>query len=116
VSIIDGLNVNGNFNGLPYRGKNIFLKEDDPAEKKPQLLSNTRIRVFNLSSDDERKDLEKILTNIHNLQIHQQALISKLEYQYEEKIQCWMALLVWVEYYLTSPEDLANVISKARCE
>lgn len=100
--------------GLPYEGVPMTLRDDDPPEKRPQILSKAFIKTFSLDKPEDRELLEKTLRDVHNMQLHNAAAVSKLEYQYDESLKSWVVLLVWLEYYSVSPEEAKDVIEKAR--
>jgi hypothetical protein len=86
--------------GLPFRGAVPMLKEDDPPERRPQVGSQVRIDVLNLS---DAKDLA-YYQEIWQVVANGYGQISCEERRYDEDIKSWRVMIRWFLSYAYVPK------------
>jgi hypothetical protein len=94
--------ANGEYEGRPYHGPRLNLKEDDPDNAKPQLKYHAHVRQFNL---DVKEDMEAY-ESICQAAFSQDIIVSFEERVYCEKIGSWRVLMRWAEQYCGAPKNL----------
>lgn len=92
----------GEYEGKPYHGTPLNMKEEDPENKKPRLRHKAHIRTFNLSDAADMETYEQVCQGIYDGGI----MLSFEERVYEPKIQSWRVLMRWSEVYYDTPTAL----------
>ncbi|MHC4617936.1 MAG: hypothetical protein ACYTEQ_09305 [Planctomycetota bacterium] len=102
------------YDGLPYEGKVLNFKEDDPPDRKPQLRMRAHVKVFDMSDEEDRKQYEGVWQGVAEGRI----MCSCEEKKYDKDISNWRIFLRWAEQYYTAPagirEDLANAAENSK--
>ena len=93
------------FEGLPYNGKVINRKEDDPDYRQPVLCSTVKTRIFDLSKEGEIEAWNEIMQKVADGVV----TVSFEEKTYDQSIHSWRVLLRWMEMYYTNPEGYDDV-------
>jgi len=97
-----GLYLFPGVDGVPYRnssGVPPHIKSKDPFYKKPQVVPDARVRVFDLSDEKQLGDYEQVMQSI----ARGSAILSREEMMYDDGSKNWRVLLRWVEQYLEDP-------------
>ena len=95
------------YDGFPYRGKVLNLKEDDPDWKRPQIRHEFHLDIFDLNDKKERGKYEKILQKVAD----KNAMISHEDIKYDEESKAWRVLLRWADVYYMPP-NIKRELSK----
>jgi hypothetical protein len=91
---------NGKYNGLPYRGPKLNLKENDPDEMKPQLKYTAHIRTFDLSDETDLRDYHVLIQ-----QIFDGTVVQSFEERRFVKKKCnWVIIVRWADMFYGAPE------------
>ena len=94
--------IEGTFEGLPYRGPAIDLKDTDRIEAILKLNTKIYVRRFDLSQEDDLKEYERICQLI----VEGQAQLSYELKQYSKTDKNWVILIRWIElWYSPRGED-----------
>jgi hypothetical protein len=92
--------TNGMYEGLPYLGPKIDIKEADPEYMKPQKKIQTHVKQFNL---DDPQQLADYNTVCHRIATNQ-AVLGFEERTYDAAIQSWRVLMRWYDQFYVAPE------------
>jgi hypothetical protein len=93
------VHVEGRFNGLPYRGRVLDLKNDDPPEKQPQLKHTVSVRMFDLTKEAELAEYQKICQGFADGKY----VCSHEEIKFDEKNGTYKVFLRWMEPWYGEP-------------
>lgn len=93
--------ITGRYNGLPYEGPPLNLKNSDKDERKPTLRADAYAKVFH---SDSNEDMEEYNTIIQKMALGH-ALLSAEERQYCRDLGRYDIFLRWIEYRYTAPEE-----------
>ena len=90
--------------GIPFRTKGEVVphyKTDDALNKKPKLITDMHVDVFDLSNAERVKRMAEIL----DLCAKGKGYVSSMDRQYEAKDRNWRVLLVWGQFFLEDPRE-----------
>ena len=91
--------VTGQFEGLPYKGPPITIKDDDPDYLKPQFMRQMHVKQFCTANAESLKEYEDVCQLI----VKGLAVVSFEERRFDLRIQAWHILLRWIEVYYGKP-------------
>ena len=94
------------FNGLPYRGPPLPLKEDDPEYRQPRLTYKAHAKVFDLSNPEELEEYTKTWTDI----TAGNCMLGIEDVQYSTALGNYKIFMRWVEQYYTAPPTTGDTI------
>lgn len=97
--IDDPVHIEGKFNGLPYRGPALDLKNDDPAEKQPQLKHTVSVRMFDLGKPVEAGEYQAICQGFADGKY----VASHEEIKFDERNGTYKVFLRWMEPWYGPP-------------
>lgn len=97
----DGVPISGSFEGIPYRGPVIYLKETDDIGQVLKLNQKLHVRRFQLKDEADLKEFEAICQELNDG--HAQQSFEKMEYDPVEKN--WVVLLRWIEWWYSPAGD-----------
>jgi hypothetical protein len=92
------------FEGLPYRGKIMDRKEDDPDYRQPVLCADVKVKIFQLDKEDDLREWQGILQKVAD----GVATVSFEDKVYDKDIHSWRVLIRWMEHFYTNPEGDNN--------
>jgi hypothetical protein len=96
-------------NGVPFRTQQSTAptyKNGDPLHHQPKVVTDMKVRTFDLQEDTQRKEFEQAL----DMCAKGKGYVSKMETQYDDKIGGYKALLIWGVFFLEDPrEEVSNV-------
>ncbi len=95
--IVDG-GTGPTWEGVPYRGPVVTLKETDPPEKRPQIYQTLHTENFDMHNAEDRAAYDVILQNVQD----RTARIVR-ELTRENTSDSWTILLTWAELYAALP-------------
>jgi len=95
-TVIDGI-----YEGLPYVGPTIHLKDTDEITSVLKLNQVLHVQRFDLSDEDEVKAYEEVCQKIQN----GHAQLSYEEREYDEKSKQWVALVRWIDWWYSPAGD-----------
>jgi hypothetical protein len=90
---------NGMYEGLPYKGTSITIKESDPEYKKPQLTYSAHAKVFNLSNTEDIKEYSSIMDGM----VKGLIITGQKRIVYDINLKTYMVFLEWTEQYYVAP-------------
>jgi len=93
--------VTGAFEGLPYRGKPIIVRESDPESKQPKLIYEGHAGVFNMSLKDNLEEYSKLMDR----EVRGLITIGQKRIVYDRDLKNYIVFLEWAEQFYTSPEE-----------
>lgn len=103
--------VTGEWQGLPYVGPNLTLKNSDSADKLPQLDIQAHAQIFHVEDAAELKAYELILQQHYTAQVKsggrsvpQLAIITK-DLRYDETTGKRSIMLEWYEARYVAPKQ-----------
>jgi hypothetical protein len=90
--------------GVPFRTRNTTapdIKWSDPETKRPVFATDMHADVFDLSSEDDRKKLETILTKCAKGVAYE----SSRSQVFDEAHSTFRVLLIWGEHFYEDPQE-----------
>jgi hypothetical protein len=93
-------NVFPGHNGMPYRGRSPFLREDDPEHVQPREAFQVHVQIFDLSVEEDLKYYSEVWQTVAN----GLAFISADERQYDPDKKNWRVFLRWGIPYTYAPK------------
>lgn len=93
--------------GVPFRTQNQtapMFKGTDPAHKQPKMTTDMHVDIFDLSDKKQLIQMQEVLDACAK----GKGYVSEMDKQYEEKIGSWRVLLVWGEFFLEDPLEVAG--------
>jgi len=97
--------IDGIFNGLPYTGPALNLKNDDPPHMQPRLVCEVKVRTYMMNNPDDVRDYEKAMEDVGK----GWARISREEMEWVERHETWKIFLRLMNMKYIEPEDLSRV-------
>ena len=94
--------IEGTFEGLPYRGPTINLKDTDRIESVLKLNTKINVRRFDLSSREDLEEYERICQLI----VEGKAQLSYELKQYSKADKNWVILIRWIELWYSPQEEI----------
>ena len=112
VAAVTGANSAGQpyqvFHGagdIPHRATGVrYYKNNDPQHMKPKTAGHVRCAIFDLSSDEQRKQYEATASLAYSFANHGRAAITAIDRQYNQQKGTWLVYLEWIEYYTYDPK------------
>lgn len=92
------------YEGLPFRGPPMHVKQDDPQYMQPKTAYDAHVRVFDMTREPDRLEYEKIIQSCAS----GKTTVGLEEVQYCEDIKGWRILLRWYDMYLEPPGEVAS--------
>lgn len=99
---------NYTYNGLPYVGRPLNLKDKDTEDRLPTLTHKAHVRVFDLDDETDLKDYTEIWNSI----MKGHALLGKEEMRYDEVKKNWRIFVRWTDEYYTEPKNTEGIINE----
>ncbi len=96
------IKIDGVFEGLPYKGPLIYLKDDDPDDKRPVLVRELKVARFDTSKKDDLAQYQSVCQSIADGRA--QLSMEKIEYVPESRN--WIILMRWVELWYGPPKNI----------
>jgi hypothetical protein len=90
--------VKGSYEGLPYIGPPINLKDTDKVENVLKLNQVLKVRCFDLSKEEDLKEYEAVCQKIQD----GEAQLSFEDRRYNKEDKIWVTLMRWI-YWWYSP-------------
>lgn len=93
--------VDGQYLGLPYKGKNKLYKNSDPKKYQPFKVASSYVNVFHTDIEEDKVALEKVYNNVSKglMQIEEKRI------EYNPTRENWDILLIYFEPYYTDPQN-----------
>lgn len=96
--------IKGHYEGLPYEGPALNLKNDDPPAMKPRLHAWSETRVFTMSDAEDVLDYTKIMDDVTKGHVR----ISFEERQWVPRLENWKIMLRTLNLKYIEPEDMSR--------
>ena len=96
--------IKGTYNGLPYEGPPLTLKDEDAPKLKPRLKGTCIAKVFKMDSVGDEREYNRII----QLMADGRALQSVQEIKYNESRGSYDIFLRWLEFKYIAPEGMQN--------
>jgi len=93
--------IRGMYEGLPYEGPALNLKNDDPPRMRPRRVHTTKLQVFVMSDAEDIKAYNRIIDEVAKGWTH----ISFEEKQWVPRLETWKILLRTISFKYIQPED-----------
>ena len=94
--------IKGTFNGLPYEGPALRLKDDDAPKLQPRLKGTCKARVFHMDAIGDSEEYNRIV----QLMADGHALQSIQDIKYNEARGNFDIFLRWLEFKYVAPEAM----------
>lgn len=88
------------FDGLPYKGDPMDIKNADPEGKQPVIKRDVRIRQFDTERESDLAEWQEVMQRVAD----GMAVVSFEEKHYVPETKSWRILVRWFEEYYTNPE------------
>jgi hypothetical protein len=102
--------ASGEYEGRPYFGPSLNLKDEDPEEARPQPKKRAHVRQFNLADRSHMEQYEAIAQAVAEGNVK----ISFEERIYDTDIKSWRVLIRWAELYMGTPKQIEQAEKEAR--
>jgi hypothetical protein len=89
----------GRYEGLPYKGPHLDIKENDPDSRKPQIQYTTHVKQFDLNKPEDLIAYNAVCQKI----VIKEAKLSYEEKIYDNDIKSWHILMRWYDQFYTAP-------------
>lgn len=96
--------IKGLYNGLPYEGPPLQLKDDDAPKLKPTLKGTCMARVFHMNQAAEEQEYNRII----QLMADGRAMQSIQDIRYNKTTQSFDIFLRWLEFKYVGPEEIQD--------
>lgn len=93
------MDIESTYEGLPYRGPRLDIKESDPEQFKPALRHEVHVRLFKLSNEEDIVEYNKMWQAIAD----GKAVLSMEDIKHTGGAN-WLALVRWADLYYGAPE------------
>lgn len=97
--------IHGTYNGLPYEGPPIYLKDEDAPVRRPRMQATAKARVFHFDNENDRLEYN----NIIQLMADGRNMKSVEDIRYNEARGSFDVFLRWLEMKYIAPEEQQNV-------
>ena len=87
------------YDGLPWRGPHMHLRDDDPPHMQPKHKFDPKVRIFDLTNDKDLEEYQRVLKQIAD----GECVMGTQEIHYCDDIKGWRVFICWHEQYLTDP-------------
>lgn len=91
--------IEGKYGGLPYRGPALNLKNDDPAEKLPQLRHTVSVKTFDMEDEKQQAEYQAVCQGFADGKY----VCSHEEIKFDEKTGRYKVFLRWMEPWYGAP-------------
>lgn len=95
------LMIKGVYDGLPYEGPPLNLKNDDPPHMRPRLVATTQTRVFRMDNQKDLEDYEQLMHGVTKGYVQ----ISYEDKQWVPRLETWKILIRTLHLKYIEPED-----------
>jgi hypothetical protein len=96
--------IKGSYNGLPYEGPPLNLKNDDPESMKPRLHASTVTKVYDMSDSHDLAEYTSIMDAVAKGHVR----ISFEEREWVPRLETWKILLRTLNLKYIEPEDISR--------
>ncbi len=96
--------IKGHYEGLPYEGPPLNLKNDDPPSMKPRLHAWSETRVYDMSDPKDCAAYTKKLDEVTK----GHSRISFEERQWVPRLENWKIMLRTLNLKYIEPEDISR--------
>lgn len=96
--------IKGSYNGLPYEGPPLTLKDSDAPKLKPRLKGTCKAKVFKMDSVGDVEEYNRIIQTMAD----GLSLQSIQEVKYNETRGSFDIFLRWLEFKYIAPEGMQN--------
>lgn len=91
----DEMEISGSFEGIPYKGAPLNIKNTDNIENILKLNRVVHVKTFALKKDEALKEYENVCQAIQD----GHAQLSFEDKQYVPADQNWVVLVRWIEWW-----------------
>jgi hypothetical protein len=96
--------IKGHYEGLPYEGPPLNLKNDDPPSMKPRLHAWSTTKVYDMSKEEDLNAYAKVMDAVTKGHVR----ISFEEREWVPRKETWMILLRTLNLKYIEPEDMSR--------
>ena len=90
--------INGMYEGLPYKGTRLNLKNKDSESRKPRLENEAHAQTFDMSDPKDLKEFEVVWTQI----TRGFCAVGFEEKIYDPETKNWRICMRWTEQFFTN--------------
>jgi len=99
-----GEHIDGMYEGLPYTGPPLNLKNDDPASMRPRRRAEVKVYIFTM---DEEKDRDRYAELLNEVALGW-AQISEEKSEWIPRLETWKVFLRLLHHKYIEPEDMSR--------
>ncbi len=89
------------YEGIPYRGDQIHVKQDDPQYKQPTIVYDAHVKTFDLSDPKQLEAYEAIMQKIAS----GKSIMSMEQIIYCKDIKSWRVLVRWGDQFVEASKE-----------
>jgi hypothetical protein len=106
-NVLEKMQEKSTFNGLPYIGRQLNLKDNDKEERQPTLTHEAHIKIFDLSKQEDLVEYEAIWGKV----MKGLSLIGKEDLVYDAEKKSWRVFVRWTDQFYTEPKETEGIIN-----
>jgi hypothetical protein len=80
-----------------------LFRADDPFRKRPEVVQEARVRVFDLTSAEDAAELTRVLQKAG--MVPPAARVHLMERQFCEGTGSWKVFMIWYDLYSEMPDE-----------
>jgi hypothetical protein len=97
-------NLHPGMDGIPFRTQRPAVpsyKQDDPDSRRPQVVTDMHVDVFDMGSEEQRARLADILSKCAKGRAYE----SSRSQEFDRETGTYKVLLIWGEFFLEDPQE-----------
>lgn len=98
--------IKGIYEGLPYEGPPLNLKNDDPPTMRPRRVHTVETQIFSLNDVEDLRLYTAVMDRVAKGWCH----ISSEEREWVPRLETWKIFLRTISFKYIEPEDTERVI------
>ncbi len=87
------------YEGIPFRGPQMHMRHDDPPHLQPKYNYDPHVKVFDLSSEEDKKEYLEVLFKV----TRGACQIGHEDIRFIKNKNNWVIFLRWYDIFLTAP-------------
>jgi len=96
--------IKGSYNGLPYEGPPLNLKNDDPPSMQPRMVAEVFVNIYDMSVESDVIAYQRVMDGVAKGHVR----ISFEERQWLPRTENWKILLRTLNLKYIEPEDMSR--------
>lgn len=95
------IETGGMYDGLPYKGRAITIKDNDPEYKKPQPAHDGHAEVFYMDNPEDKQAYNKLMDKM--VKGYVAVGTSSKQIVYDTDLKTFIVFIEWTDQYYVSP-------------